>query len=53
MPFSLILSYFEAKKKKNKRPKIDDVRDFPGCEEIEFGEVVQAPPKLFVPKVEF
>ncbi|XP_074586835.1 uncharacterized protein LOC141842705 [Curcuma longa] len=42
--------YFETKKKKNKKPKIDDVRDFPGREEIEFGEVVQAPPKLSVPK---
>ncbi|KAG6494409.1 uncharacterized protein LOC122002941 [Zingiber officinale] len=42
--------YLEAKKKKNKRPKIDDVRDFPGREEIVFGEVVQAPPKLSVPK---
>ncbi|KAK6141010.1 hypothetical protein DH2020_023231 [Rehmannia glutinosa] len=40
----------EARKKKHKRPRSDDEMDFPGREEIKFGEVVQAPPKLTVPK---
>lgn len=43
--------YLEAKKKKNKKPKTEDHLDFPGRETIKFGEVVEAPPKLSVPKV--
>ncbi|WOL14771.1 hypothetical protein Cni_G23552 [Canna indica] len=42
--------YLEAKKKKNKKPKSEDVPDFPGREEIKFGEIVKAPPKLSLPK---
>lgn len=42
--------YLEAKKKKHKKAKTDDVLDFPGHEEIRFGEVVEAPPKLSLPK---
>ncbi|RWW21100.1 hypothetical protein BHE74_00014365 [Ensete ventricosum] len=45
--------YLEAKRKKNKKAKTDGVVDFPGREEIKFGEVVEAPPKLSVPKVIF
>lgn len=39
--------YLEAKKKKNKKP--EERQDFPGCEQIQFGDVVQAPPKLTAP----
>lgn len=39
--------YLEAKKKKNK--KSEERQDFPGCEQIQFGDVVQAPPKLTAP----
>ncbi|KAG5231277.1 H/ACA ribonucleoprotein complex [Salix suchowensis] len=39
--------YLEAKKKKNK--KSEEQQDFPGCEQIQFGDVVLAPPKLTVP----
>ncbi|XP_073012657.1 uncharacterized protein [Typha latifolia] len=42
--------YLEAKKKKKKNDKTDNVRNFPGCEQIKFGEVVEAPPKLTFPK---
>ena len=42
-----ICRYLEAKKKKNK--KSEEKQDFPGCEQIQFGDVVQAPPKLTVP----
>ncbi|URE15502.1 hypothetical protein MUK42_11103 [Musa troglodytarum] len=42
--------YLEARRKKNKKAKTDGVVDFPGHEEIKFGEVVEAPPKLSVPK---
>ncbi|CAL9060866.1 unnamed protein product [Musa banksii] len=42
--------YLEARRKKNKKAKTDGVVDFPGREEIKFGEVVEAPPKLSVPK---
>ncbi|THU61377.1 hypothetical protein C4D60_Mb07t22640 [Musa balbisiana] len=42
--------YHEARRKKNKKAKTDGVVDFPGREEIKFGEVVEAPPKLSVPK---
>lgn len=39
-------------KNKNKKVKEEDKVDFPGREEIKFGEVVQAPPKLVsIPKV--
>ncbi|KAK4354060.1 hypothetical protein RND71_026254 [Anisodus tanguticus] len=37
-------------KKKHKKANTDENMDFPGREEIKFGEVVEAPPKLFVPK---
>lgn len=40
----------EAKKNK-KGKKGESVDDFPGRENIRFGEVVQAPPKLVAPKV--
>ncbi|KAJ0595002.1 hypothetical protein HanHA300_Chr03g0114551 [Helianthus annuus] len=41
----------EERKKKHKKAKQEDDLNFPGCEEIKFGEVVQAPPKLVnVPK---
>jgi hypothetical protein len=42
----------EAKKNKHKKAKLEADLDFPGHEEIKFGEVVKAPPKLLaVPKV--
>lgn len=42
----------EAKKKKHKKAKTEEYLDFPGCEKIKFGDVVEAPPKLVtVPKV--
>uniref|UniRef100_A0A3Q7GLB6 Uncharacterized protein n=1 Tax=Solanum lycopersicum TaxID=4081 RepID=A0A3Q7GLB6_SOLLC len=37
-------------KKKHKKANTDEHMDFPGREEIKFGEVVEAPPKLAVPK---
>ncbi|KAK4716698.1 hypothetical protein R3W88_015036 [Solanum pinnatisectum] len=37
-------------KKKHKESNTDEHMDFPGHEEIKFGEVVEAPPKLAVPK---
>ncbi|KAK4373081.1 hypothetical protein RND71_008465 [Anisodus tanguticus] len=37
-------------KKKHKKGNTDENMDFPGREEIKFGEVVEAPPKLVVPK---
>ncbi|XP_059318159.1 uncharacterized protein LOC132068552 [Lycium ferocissimum] len=37
-------------KKKHKKGNADENMDFPGREEIKFGEVVEAPPKLVVPK---
>ncbi|KAF6160296.1 hypothetical protein GIB67_019065 [Kingdonia uniflora] len=40
--------YLEVKRNKNKKPKIEDGITFQGHEEIKFGEVVQAPPKLLV-----
>ncbi|KAI3693319.1 hypothetical protein L6452_33154 [Arctium lappa] len=41
----------EERKKKHKKVKVEDGLNFPGREEIKFGEVVQAPPKLVnVPK---
>ncbi|PQM39841.1 nucleolar protein 58 [Prunus yedoensis var. nudiflora] len=42
--------YLEAKKNKKKKGKKEENIDFPGREEIKFGDVVQAPPKLVVPK---
>ncbi|KAJ9556461.1 hypothetical protein OSB04_011075 [Centaurea solstitialis] len=33
----------EERKKKHKKVKVEDGLNFPGCEEIKFGEVVQAP----------
>ncbi|KAI3449146.1 hypothetical protein Pfo_005811 [Paulownia fortunei] len=38
----------EARKKKHKRPRTEEDVGFPGREEIKFGDVVQAPPKLIV-----
>ena len=44
----------EAKKNQNKKPKSEENEDFPRREQITFGEVVQAPPKLTAfPKVIF
>lgn len=37
-------------KKKHKKANTDECIDFPGREKIKFGEVVEAPPKLAVPK---
>ncbi|CAN6562705.1 unnamed protein product [Malus baccata var. baccata] len=42
--------YLEAKKNKKKGGKPEENEGFPGREEIRFGDVVQAPPKLVVPK---
>ncbi|KAJ3672483.1 hypothetical protein LUZ60_007204 [Juncus effusus] len=44
--------FLDAKKKKHKKEnnKEDEVRNFLGREEIKFGEIVQAPPKLSFPK---
>ncbi|CAK7347949.1 unnamed protein product [Dovyalis caffra] len=39
--------YLEAKKKKHKKP--EESVDFPGREQIQFGDVVQTPPKLTAP----
>lgn len=42
----------EDRKKKNKKARTEEAADFQGHEEIKFGEVVKAPPKLIaVPKV--
>ncbi|XP_057980674.1 uncharacterized protein LOC131166286 [Malania oleifera] len=38
--------YLEAKKKKHKKGKADEILDFSGHEKIKFGDVVEAPPKL-------
>ncbi|KAJ9171293.1 hypothetical protein P3X46_014681 [Hevea brasiliensis] len=44
--------YMEAKKKKRQKSKTEENLDFPVREQIKFGDVVQAPPKLVaVPKV--
>ncbi|KAF6139266.1 hypothetical protein GIB67_021476 [Kingdonia uniflora] len=40
--------YLEVKRNRNKKPKIEEGITFQGHEEIKFGEVVQAPPKLLV-----
>uniref|UniRef100_A0A5B7CAN4 Coiled-coil domain-containing protein 137 n=1 Tax=Davidia involucrata TaxID=16924 RepID=A0A5B7CAN4_DAVIN len=43
--------HLEARKKKHKKVKAEESLDFPGREEIKFGEVVLAPPKLVaIPK---
>ncbi|KAI9079880.1 hypothetical protein K1719_038126 [Acacia pycnantha] len=41
--------YLDAKKKHKKNNK-EEVQDFPGHEKIKFGDIVEAPPKLNVPK---
>ncbi|XP_010272638.1 PREDICTED: uncharacterized protein LOC104608372 [Nelumbo nucifera] len=38
--------YLEARKMKHKKAKTEEKLDFPGREEIKFGEIVEAPPKL-------
>ncbi|XWS32287.1 hypothetical protein CRYUN_Cryun23aG0146900 [Craigia yunnanensis] len=38
--------YFEAKKKRHKNARTEENLDFPGRENIKFGDVVEAPPKL-------
>ncbi|XP_042510331.1 uncharacterized protein LOC122085811 [Macadamia integrifolia] len=38
--------YLEERKKKHKKAKTEKNLDFPGHEEIKFGEIVEAPPKL-------
>ncbi|GMN43029.1 hypothetical protein TIFTF001_012229 [Ficus carica] len=38
--------YLEAKKNKHKKAKTEDKLDFPGREEVKFGDIVLAPPKL-------
>lgn len=44
----------EERKKKHKKGKTDDRQDFPMRDEIRFGEVVEAPPKIAAfPKVLF
>jgi hypothetical protein len=45
------LRYLDAKKKKHKKEDEDEIPNFPGHEQIKFGDVVQAPPKLMPPKV--
>ncbi|KAL0309164.1 UNVERIFIED_CONTAM: hypothetical protein Sradi_5858700 [Sesamum radiatum] len=41
----------EERKKKHKKPRTEEDDDFPGREQIKFGDVVEAPPKLIaVPK---
>ncbi|XP_059634033.1 uncharacterized protein LOC132276569 [Cornus florida] len=41
----------EARKRKHKGSEAEENLDFPGCEEIKFGDVVNAPPKLVtIPK---
>ncbi|KAL5859858.1 hypothetical protein ACOSQ4_001154 [Xanthoceras sorbifolium] len=43
--------YLEAKKNKHKKAKTEENLDFPGRENVKFGDVVEAPPKLVsVPK---
>ncbi|GMI66906.1 hypothetical protein like AT2G45520 [Hibiscus trionum] len=43
--------YFEAKKKKRKTSNAEESLEFPGRENVKFGDVVEAPPKLvIVPK---
>ncbi|GAB2271633.1 hypothetical protein Dimus_006463 [Dionaea muscipula] len=42
--------FLKAKKKKQKKPNVENNLDFHKHEEVKFGEVVQAPPKLAVPK---
>ncbi|GMP76223.1 hypothetical protein CsSME_00032997 [Camellia sinensis var. sinensis] len=47
----IICRRLEAMKNKHKKAKIEENEDFPGCEKIKFGDVVQAPPKLVaIPK---
>lgn len=42
--------YLKAKKQKKTKGSSDDQLDLPKRDEVKFGEVVQAPPKLVVPK---
>lgn len=50
--FVNICRLLEAKKKKQQKAQTEDDMDFRGREEIKFGDIVQAPPKLTaVPKV--
>ncbi|KAJ1692734.1 hypothetical protein LUZ63_009432 [Rhynchospora breviuscula] len=43
--------YLDAKKKKRRKDTEDEIPNFPGREQIKFGDIVQAPPKLTVPKM--
>ncbi|KAL0924495.1 hypothetical protein M5K25_005328 [Dendrobium thyrsiflorum] len=43
--------YLKERKNKHKKVKANDALDFPGRENIRFGEVVEAPPKLLLPKM--
>lgn len=45
--------FLEAKKKKHKKTYEEEKLEFPGHEKIQFGDIVQAPPKLAVPPVAF
>lgn len=50
---SLIISirYLKARKIKKKRTRSNEGSEFPDNEQVKFGEVVDAPPKLSFPKV--
>ncbi|KAM0934761.1 hypothetical protein DsansV1_C31g0219661 [Dioscorea sansibarensis] len=43
--------FLQARKKKHKKANTNDVVDFPAREEVKFGDVVQAPPKLSFTKL--
>ncbi|KAG0465656.1 hypothetical protein HPP92_019820 [Vanilla planifolia] len=43
--------FVEKRKTKCKKTMLNETLDFPGREDVKFGEVVQAPPKLSLPKV--
>ncbi|PKU81641.1 uncharacterized protein LOC110114765 [Dendrobium catenatum] len=43
--------YLKERKNKHKKVKANHALDFPGRENIRFGEVVEAPPKLSLPKM--
>ena len=52
MTIFFVFRYLEAKKNKHKKAKTEAKLDFPGREEVKFGDIVQAPPKLATfPKV--
>ncbi|CAA7391756.1 unnamed protein product [Spirodela intermedia] len=42
--------YLKARKIKSKRARNSESSEFPGRQEVKFGEVVDAPPKLSFPK---